>query len=87
MLPELAQGHMTSEATFGTSIAVTLPQEAGPSSMPSLVGKTVRLVRFAFPCSLLALLIVPLVGSVLAYVFYWLAVVVVLVYYKFREVS
>jgi high-affinity iron transporter len=33
------------------------------------------------------LLIAPPVGSVLAYVFYWLAVIVVLMYYKFREVK
>lgn len=31
--------------------------------------------------------IVLLVGSILAYVFYWLAVVVTLVYLKFKEVS
>jgi len=32
-------------------------------------------------------LIAPLVGSVLSYVFYWLAVIAVLVYYKFQEVN
>ena len=29
----------------------------------------------------------PPVGSVLSYVFYWLAVITVLVYYKFKEVN
>ena len=37
--------------------------------------------------SLFSLLIAPTVGSVLAYVFYWLVVIAVLAYYKFREVK
>ena len=87
MLVEPALGRTTSGATFGTSTVVLLPRAAGPSSTPSLVGKTARRVRLHRSFLGFTLLTALPVGSVLAYVFYWLAVIVVLVYYKFREVK
>ena len=97
---ELVLDHMMFGATCGIWIAAA-PRtswivKAGQYSMPSLDGRTMLLVRIA----LLSFIIggrfcrdahkcsfIPAVGSVLAYVFYWIAVVAVLVYMKFKEVS
>ena len=50
MLPERAPARMMSEAMSGTSIVVPRARAVGPSSTPSLVGKTARHVNL--PCSL-----------------------------------
>ena len=66
---------------------------AGPSSVPFSGGRTVRLVSNGFTKRWIGVHFHQssdrhrAVGTVLSYVFYWLVVIVVLVYLKFKEVG
>jgi len=94
MLEEPDQVPMTFGVTSGTSIVVIRQIElvkVGQYLQLSLVGATTLHVRNQFPKCLdkstwIFFLINP-VGTVLSYVFYWIAVIGTLVYLKFSEVS
>jgi len=97
MLEEPDQVPMTFGVTSGTSIVVIRQIElvkVGQYLQLSLVGATTLHVRNQFPkftkcldkSTWIFFLIHP-VGTVLSYVFYWIAVIGTLVYLKFSEVS
>jgi hypothetical protein len=81
---------LRSKATFGTLTAVTLSsppaRKDGQSSTLSLVRVVVNLSksRSSFSCAT-GWNNVASVGTILSYVFYWLAAIVVLVYMKWSE--
>jgi hypothetical protein len=94
-LVEPAQDRMTSEATCGIWIAA-VPKalsmvRVGRYSTHFSDGPIMQQVRIVIRRSSAEILtnfhFLQIVGSVLAYVFYWLAVVAVLVFMKFKEVS
>jgi hypothetical protein len=92
---EPVQDRMTSEATCGIWIAAVPKAHSmarvGQYSTHFLDGPIMQRVRIVICRSSAEMLtnfhLPRIVGSVLAYVFYWLAVVAVLVFMKFNEVS
>ena len=88
---EPVQARTMCEETCGILIAVTpmadSPIKVGRSSTLSSDGPTMQRVRLsAFGLRRKKFINWCVVGSVLAYAFYWIAVVVALVYMKFKEV-
>ena len=91
MLEATALDPTVYKATSGTlTAAIQKTREtirAGVSLAPSLGGPIAPTVRLILSSLSLLLTEPALVGTILAYVFYWLAVIATLVYLKFSEAS